>query len=95
MSWKVPGYLAECQKDFLERLRVRMERRGIRQLDLANRLGVAPCYISRIFSSRSELRLSTMGAIADALEMRIDIKVKELRRGRPAGRLCLSGTCDK
>jgi len=56
-------------------LRVARERAGLTQEELARKLGTKKSAISRIENHAEDIRLSTLGHIAEALGRKLQIKV--------------------
>jgi len=64
------------RSDIAYQLKARMLSKGLRSVDIAERLGVSEANVSRWFSGSQNLSLDTMYAIADALEERLCVLLR-------------------
>ena len=53
------------------------ERARLTQADLAERVGVGTAFISRVERGKKHMKLETMAAIADALDVTVDLLIRE------------------
>lgn len=51
--------------------------KGVKQMEMAQKLGITPQYLSRIESGKVDIKLSTLKKIADILEVSISELVEE------------------
>ena len=56
-----------------ENTRMYRERAGLTQADLAERVGVGTAFISRVERGQKRMRLETLMAVADALNVSVDL----------------------
>lgn len=59
----------------MSRLEAEMNRRGMTKTELAKRAGLNRAYLSRIFADPPNVTMGTLVAIANALDLRLDILV--------------------
>lgn len=59
--------------DFLLQIEKRMERDGVRRVDLADRLGVERSYVTQIFNSPPNLSLDTAIRLAHAVGLEVSL----------------------
>ena len=65
--------IAEIRKDIQWKDESGINRTGMTQDDLAERCGLSQSHITRIEAGKYDVKLSTIGAIAEALGKRVDI----------------------
>lgn len=51
--------------------------KGIKQMDMAHKLGITPQYLSRIESGKVDIKLSTLKKIANILEVPVSDLIEE------------------
>lgn len=51
--------------------------KGIKQMDMAQKLGITPQYLSRIESGKVDIKLSTLKKIANILEVPVSDLIEE------------------
>lgn len=67
----------EFQTEIIVRFIHKMKEKKISQADLAKKTGLHPSYLSRVFSVSSNLTLTTIRKIADALDVEIEFKLND------------------
>lgn len=73
-----PDFIAEAMAlSFAEDILDLMQKRDISQAELADRMGVSPAFISKIFSAPPNLTLKSMAKIALALGVTPQIRLED------------------
>ena len=57
-----------AELDFVEQYLRAMKKRGVNRVELAERLGVKPSYVTRLLSGRANLTIKTMARMCAAVQ---------------------------
>jgi transcriptional regulator with XRE-family HTH domain len=71
-------YLALRKSDFALQVRASMISKGLRNIDIAQRLGVSEANISRLLKGSQNVSLDTMYSLADAVEEPLSVVVGQV-----------------
>lgn len=77
-EWEVKQHHAGMVADMADQIRGIMKERGIRQYELAERMGVSGSRVSQILAGDSNPTLQTLAAIAVALGQDVKIRFYDL-----------------
>ncbi|MEG2984107.1 MAG: helix-turn-helix transcriptional regulator [Peptostreptococcaceae bacterium] len=61
----------------IHKLKAERVLKGIKQMDMAQKLGITPQYLSRIESGKVDIKLSTLKKIANILEVPVSDLIEE------------------
>ena len=70
--------------DIGERIVERMEQKSMTRTELAGKIGVSKARISQILSGNDNLTLKSLVAVANGLESRIELRLKNKEIGKPS-----------